>query len=141
MESRQVRAARLEPERQLNANLAIRAPTAVESTPPTCGADSTDRAHAFAVSLVGGLAEPFETNEPARMAAGYVAGMNTLQVEVEDCEDAFLLDRGPMTHLTRHGRVLVSPSAFLNVATTAATSCPSRSARPRRGACSRRTRG
>ena len=44
----------------------------------------------------------------ARAATSFVDGMDALQREVEDAEDAFLLDpgMGPMTYLTSDGRVL-----------------------------------
>lgn len=43
-----------------------------------------------------------------RAAAAFVEGMHAMQTEVEDREDAFLLDpgMGPMTYLTTDGRVL-----------------------------------
>ncbi len=46
--------------------------------------------------------------EPRETAVAFAQGMDAMQLEVEDREDAFLLDpgMGPMTYLTADGRVL-----------------------------------
>ena len=61
-------------------------------------------------SLVHSIKRLFPTRTPdiKKIAAQFVSGMNTLQNEVENEHDAFLLDpgMGPMIYLTADGRIL-----------------------------------
>lgn len=52
---------------------------------------------------------PKEPDPMKAAAKAFVAGMDALQLEVEDAEDAFLLDpgMGPMTYLAADGRILL----------------------------------
>lgn len=65
------------------------------------------RAQAAASRGVESLTGSAESESTAA-AAAFVAGMDALQTEVEEREDAFLLDpgMGPMRYLTTDGRVL-----------------------------------
>lgn len=69
-----------------------------------------ERAPATKASLIETFKGLIDSPRPdvARAATSFVDGMDTLQREVEDAEDAFLLDpgMGPMTYLTSDGRVL-----------------------------------
>ena len=62
-------------------------------------------------SLLDATKALFVSQKPdlARAAAQFVDTMDTLQIEVENQHDAFLLDpgMGPMTYLTSDGRVLL----------------------------------
>lgn len=66
----------------------------------------TSRTPSLIETLNGLVSSPAPDTKEA--AATFVEGMDAMQTEVEDREDAFLLDpgMGPMTYLTTDGRVL-----------------------------------
>lgn len=63
---------------------------------------------------IADLAASAAHQSPEALAATFLGAMNSMQREVEDKYDAFLLDpgMGPMTYITRDGRVLWDMRSF-----------------------------